>query len=67
MNLPEYNMVLSNIAGPDGRGIIVYIKESMHYTEVMFNADFKESVWITVKCHDNELYFDASTECILAY
>ena len=25
-NIPGYNMVLSNIAEPDGRGIIVYIK-----------------------------------------
>ena len=50
-------MVLSNITGPDWRGIIVYIKESMNHAEVIFNTDFKESVWITVKCHCKELLF----------
>ena len=60
VNLPGYNMVLSNITGPDWRSIIVYIKESINYTEVIFNADFTESVCITVKCHGKELLF----ECI---
>ena len=57
VNLPGYNMVLSNITGPDGRGIIVYINESINYTEVIFNTDLNESVWITVKCHCKELLF----------
>ena len=48
-------MVLSNITGPDGRGIIVYIKESMNYIEIIFSTDLKEWVWITVKCHGKEL------------
>ena len=50
-------MVLSYITGPDGGGIIVYIKESIHYAEVIINADLKESVCISVKCHDKELLF----------
>ena len=57
MNLPGYNMVLSNISGPDDKHIIVYIKESINYAEVIFNTDLKESVWIKVKCHGKEFLF----------
>ena len=60
MNLPEYNMVLSNMAGPDGIGIIVSIKESINYTEVIFNTDFKELVLITEKIPRHDALF----ECI---
>ena len=52
VNLPGYKMVLSIISGLDSRGIIVYIKESINYTDVIFNIDFKESVWNTVKCKE---------------
>ena len=57
VNLPGYNMVLSNITGPYRRDIIVYIKESIKYTEVILNTNFKESVWITVKFHGKERFF----------
>ena len=60
VNLPGCNMVLSIISEPDGRGIIVYIKESIDYTEVMFNTDFRESVWTMFKCNGKEFLFGCS-------
>ena len=47
-------MVLSNITGPNGRCVVVYIKESINYAEVIVNIDFRELVWIAVKCHSKE-------------
>ena len=57
VNLLGYIMVISNITGIDGRFIIDCIKEGTNYTEVIFNTDFRESVWIIVKSHGKELLF----------
>ena len=55
--LPGHSMVLSNTTGPDGRGIIAYIKESPNCAEIIFNTDCKVFIRITVKCHGKQLIF----------
>ena len=62
VNLPGYNMALSNIAGPDCRGIIVYIKESIIMQKSSSMLILKNRFGLLSNAMARSFYLDASTE-----
>lgn len=47
LQITEYNM-FSNISKNEGRGIVIYIKNSLLAREITFDVNYQESLWIEV-------------------
>jgi len=49
-----YDMFYVNQTPDEGRGLIVYAKQDLEATPVVFNMQFQESVWISIPINSNK-------------
>ena len=47
--IEHYEMYSVNLNNEDGRGVSLYIHESIEATQVDIDTDFVESVWVTIR------------------
>ena len=48
LNINGYNIIATNLENKTGRGVCIYVKDTLICNKVEFDADFQESVWTAV-------------------
>ena len=54
LSLENYHLITMNIDTDYGRGIAVYVKKGLRFSEVEMKSEFQECVWISIRLKNND-------------